>query len=101
MFEFSIAIGKVVLLACGARWGKCLAVRRRDFDDVDAGLCDQQRGVWSLKDRAKSDDAALSETIAMEAEASEDTITDLGMPKSTDVINHGRSTVGPGGRCMS
>jgi hypothetical protein len=59
----------------------------------------QQRGVWSLKDRAKSDDAALSETIAMEAEASEDTITDLGMPKSTDVINHGRSTVGPGGRC--
>jgi hypothetical protein len=90
-----------VLLACGARWCKCLAVRRRDFDDVDAGLCDQQRGVWSLKDRAKSDDAAVSETIAMEAEASEVTITDLCMPKSTDVINHGRSTVGPGGRCMS
>ena len=62
----------------------------------------QQRGVWSLEDRAKSDDAARSETFAMEAEASEDTITDLGMPKSTDVINHGgRSTVGPGGRCMS
>jgi hypothetical protein len=61
----------------------------------------QQRGVWSLKDRAKSDDAAVSETIAMEAEASEVTITDLRMPKSTDVINHGRSTVGPGGRCMS